>query len=402
MQIKKRPSILFVSGSLAIGGTEKHLSLILPELMRKGFKISIFVVGEPGELGSKIEDAGIPIYLPLGRSISGIFPSSLQKYIILAVSIFSLIHVLRREKPDILHKFLPLPYLVGGIASFFTKVPIKLMSRRSRNFYMSKYRIAKSLELFLHSRTDLILANSKSVLLDLENEGVRREKIRLLYNGIELSDRQVFVEERLKHRRLLNIADTRVAIIVIANIYKYKGHDEILEALKHLSTEVLNNLTILFVGEDRGYKKSLQEKICKTGENVDIRFVGLVNDVKPYLSSSDIAILASHEEGFSNAILEYMNASLPVIATDVGGNMEAIRHNKSGFIVKVKDSMEIAKRIDNLYHSDALRKNMGEQARADLEKNYSLSKCIENYVRLYDAAYDTYCSKPANRGEKNF
>ena len=77
------------------------------------------------------------------------------------------------------------------------------------------------------------------------------------------------------------------------------------------------------------------------------KFYGKCKDLKKILNESDIGILSSSEEGFSNSILEYMAKKLPVIATDVGGNSEVVKHGYNGYIVKKGDYKNFAKFLKN-------------------------------------------------------
>ena len=357
MQVNKRPSILFVSGTLDIGGTEKHLSMILPELIKEGFDISIFIIGSPGKLAPLMSKTGILVQLPFGISLIERLPKKIRTLLLLLFSIISLGWFIFKHKPQVLHMFLPLPYLVGSSAAIFTKVPFKIMSRRSRNFYMSKHKLAKHVEKFFHRKTDLVIANSKEVMTDLINEGFDLKKIRLIYNGINIEDKKTFHAIRRSKRIEMGLQQN-IVIIMIANIYKYKGYVNAIEAIDFLPKEIKENVVMIALGEDRGFKKEIDKMLLKLPE-VDLRFLGSVPDVIPYLSVSDIALLASHEEGFSNSILDYMNASLPVVATRVGGNAEAIINGTSGHIVPPQNSKEISKRLKDLCLSVDLRVSMG-------------------------------------------
>lgn len=380
----KYKKILFVSGSLDIGGTEKHLSLILPELVKRNFLVSIFIVGRPGALAPVLEQSGVKVHVPMGVRIIEKLPRRILFIFLLASSIITLLFIIFKKKPQVLHMFLPLSYLVGGIVAKFSKVPYTIMSRRSRNHYMGKHKIAKYIELYLHKGTDLFLVNSRVVRADLIDEGVKPERIKLIYNGIELREKNLYRCLRPQQRLKMGIDETKIVIIVIANIYKYKGYDEIIEAVELLPSQLRRQVILLSLGEDRGYKKSINKKLQMAEIESDIRFIGSVNDVTPFLAAADIGLLASHEEGFSNAILDYMSASLPVIATNVGGNMEAIQHERSGFIIEPQDSQDLTDKLQYLCCNKDVRISMGAQARIDVENMYTVEKCVISYQKIYN------------------
>jgi glycosyltransferase involved in cell wall biosynthesis len=101
------------------------------------------------------------------------------------------------------------------------------------------------------------------------------------------------------------------------------------------------------------------------------------------LAAGDIFVLPSHEEGFSNALLEAMAAQLAVIATAVGGNPDAIVDEESGILVRPRDARALAAALKRLAGEPALRRRLGEAARARVEERFSLERCVAHYERLY-------------------
>ena len=116
-------------------------------------------------------------------------------------------------------------------------------------------------------------------------------------------------------------------------------------------------------------------------DRVDI----LVDQLKviEIIGQSDIGLLASEEEGFSNAILEYMSCGLPVVASSVGGNKEAIIHNKNGFLFEVGDTKKMAYYLEKLIKNKKLRINMGKQSQLIQRNRYTIKKQINSYEDIY-------------------
>ena len=113
-----------------------------------------------------------------------------------------------------------------------------------------------------------------------------------------------------------------------------------------------------------------------------VTFIGHCTDIIPYLAIFDIGVLSSDSEGFSNSILEYMAAGLPVVATGVGGNLEAIMHEKTGFIVKPGNKEEMSKAILTLLDDEKLRSKMGAEGKRRVEERFTLKHmmdCLGNY-----------------------
>ena len=118
----------------------------------------------------------------------------------------------------------------------------------------------------------------------------------------------------------------------MANIIKYKNHELIINACSKIPKKL--NYIIYFVGNDSSRLANLlKKKVIEFGLNNKIIFCGKKINPQSFLNNSDIGILVSNEEGFSNTILEYMSFGLPVIASKVGGNPESVKNNYNGFLI---------------------------------------------------------------------
>jgi len=101
------------------------------------------------------------------------------------------------------------------------------------------------------------------------------------------------------------------------------------------------------------------------------------------LSISDVCVLSSSSEGFSNAILEYMAAGRPVVATDVGGAREAIVHGETGYLVPVGDHEQLAQHIVSLLLDQESAGEMGDSGRRRVNEKFSSAKQLQNVESLY-------------------
>lgn len=112
--------------------------------------------------------------------------------------------------------------------------------------------------------------------------------------------------------------------------------------------------------------------------------MGERREIASLLKGADIGILCSHEEGFANAILEGMAAGLPMIATDVGGNSEAVIDGITGLVVRPHDPEALGQAISKLAADAARRRAMGKAGFERVEKHFDISRCVARYVQLYE------------------
>ena len=96
--------------------------------------------------------------------------------------------------------------------------------------------------------------------------------------------------------------------------------------------------------------------------------------------------MASHSEGFSNAILEAMAAGLPIVATNVGGNAEALQNGDLGILVKSHDPEALGTAMQDVMQNKTLRKNLAEAAKVAAFEKYSVDAMVDSYSKLYTTA----------------
>jgi glycosyltransferase involved in cell wall biosynthesis len=119
------------------------------------------------------------------------------------------------------------------------------------------------------------------------------------------------------------------------------------------------------------------------GINNRIIFTGPLHNINQVLNETDIFVLPSSFEAFPRSIIEAMAAGLPVIATDVGGNSEAVENNVSGLIVPPEDPITLAGKIQLLVQNSNLRSKMGIEARNRAEKHFSISENVNKIEGVY-------------------
>lgn len=188
------------------------------------------------------------------------------------------------------------------------------MSRRSMNYYLNKFPpVVRWFETWLHTKMHRILGNSRKVIAQLqEEEGVSAQKTHLIYNGITLHRTRT-----LDVRADLFIPRESVVLVMVANLIPYKGHADLLAALAGMKTD--HRWDLLLVGNDTsGLQAQLQQQATAGQIANRVHFLGSREDVADILPACDIGLLTSHEEGFSNAVLEGMGSGLAMVVTDVG------------------------------------------------------------------------------------
>lgn len=376
-----RPRLLFVALSLDVGGAERHLSTVLPELARRGWPITIYCMNRLGAFAKDVADAGVEVIGPPVERRPGL-QSTARRLIATARAGARLIGVIRRIRPTIAHFFLPEAYIIGAPIALLQRVPICVMSRRGLNLYQRNWSGAAEIERRLHPRMAAVLANSQRVVADLEAEGCRADQIGLIYNGVGITGLDGG-EDRLAVRASLGIEADGLVAIVVANLIAYKGHADLLDALALIKSRMPAGVRVICIGRDEGARASLEAKTTELGLDGVVTFLGVRNDVARLLAAADLSILPSHEEGFSNAVIEAMAAGLPVVVTDVGGNAEAVADNENGFVVPPRNPALLGEAVMKLLAEPALRKRFGAAGRRRARERFSLAASVDRYEKVY-------------------
>lgn len=388
--------VTIVIGSLGAGGAETHLLRTTPLLDRTSFDVEVVTIASRGDNAGAMERAGVRVvgpWLALDRAPRSILGRGLWLGAICAQLLW---HFLSR-RPAIVHFYLPHAYLIAAPIALLSCRPIRIMSRRSLNVYQKAMpRAAVALERWLHPRMSALLGNSAAIVRELvDEEGAPAERVHLIYNGIEVVPAPPGTRARM--REALGLAAEEIAIGVVANLIPYKGHADLIAAAAALPTS--RPWRLLLVGADAsGIRDGLSAQAADLGLADRVSFLGQRSDVPAVLDALDIAVSSSHEEGFSNAVLEAMAAGLPVVATAVGGNVEAVVEGVTGLLVPPRDPPALAAALSRLIGDDGLRQRMGVAGRARIEQSFSLAAAVCNTERLYRMALSGALSEPPAAG----
>lgn len=380
---QKHKKILFVIGSLNIGGAERHLSVLLPKLKEQGFEVRLCLLTGEGFFASQLREGGIEISAPhIPEGTSGF----LAKILKLFSAVYRLIKIEWGWRPDVVHYFLPEAYVFGGLCAMATPSTVRIMSRRSMNDYQLRKPMLAKIEQQLHKRMNCILCNADRLKEELIMEGVDAEQIQVIYNGLPDIPQTLELKDKENLSRDLGLSKNTVIIGCVANLIPYKGHEVILRSFAALQERLDVEMDLLLIGRDDGLSVVLQEIVQDLGIERSVHMLGQRKDVQNLLQIMDVFVfLPTGNEGLSNAILEAQRCGLPVIASDVGGNSEIINHGECGYIVPPYNIDETVTYLEEIVVSQEKRTRFGSAARTNFLNSFHIDKCVTDYVNLYDS-----------------
>jgi glycosyltransferase involved in cell wall biosynthesis len=381
--------VLYVIGSMELGGAEQHLLRVSSALRAQGYAPEVFALTIGGPLTQAFADNGIPVHgVRLPQWLTRFLRH--ERAVAWAGLIFSsaaLWLLYWRRRPQVAHFFLPAAYIVGGVVALFGPRMRRVMSRRSLNLYQDKHKLFRRIEHWLHPRMDLVCGNSKAVVRDLQAEGIEPARLRLIYNGMPLERFEACLP-RAQVRASLGLSDDCLVFAIVANLIPYKGHDDLIDALGLIKDRLPADWACLCIGRDDGIGPSLRARAEALNIHDHIRFLGSRKDVPDLLCSADIGVLCSHEEGFSNAVLEGMAAGLPMVVTDVGGNAEAVVQGNTGLVVPPKSPEALSTALLTMAEHPH-RSEFGARGLDRVTRVFSMEACVRGYRQIYEETLPT-------------
>lgn len=374
------PRVLFVPTSLEVGGAEKQMVLLIKGLLARGWQCEVFALELTGPLRDKLRQLGVVMHDGGYRRASGPVPG----FFMLCRAQLRLLLLALRRRPQVVHAYLPLANLLGALAGRLSARGAVVISYRALGTHRARHPGWEYLERLCNRLSHGITVNSQAVAQDtLAFDGRAKAKLTLIYNGLELPPLPGNASQRVEVRKVLSIAQDETALIAVGNLIAYKGHQDLIRALPRLLAG-RPNLKLFLVGEDRGIGQELAETARRLGVARQLVFLGYRDDVPWLLQGMDLFVLPSHEEGFNNALLEAMAAGLPVVATEVGGNREALESGRWGILVPPHAPERIALAVETLLDGRGKDQAQGREASASVRSRFGVGKMVSSYIQLYE------------------
>jgi L-malate glycosyltransferase len=359
--------VCFLIDDLAHAGTETQLLALIRHLDRRRVLPYLALLRGGSATSRSLEPMDCPV-LRLGVGAlarpativaAGRFCSFLRR---------ERIHVLQAYFPDSTYFGIPLGWAAG--------VPRRVRTRNNLGHWLTPTH--RFLGRIFNGLTTHTIANCNAA-----TEALRRQehpdssRVVVLPNGVDL-DRFV----RIAAPRRQGNTDSPL-IGAVANLRAVKGLDLFIEATARL-LDVFPNLRVRVAGEGE-HRPVLDQLIRERGLQGKFELVGTIKDVPGFLEQLDIAILCSYAEGMPNAVLEYMAAARPIVATSVGAVTDLIEDGVHGLVVPPGDIASLTRAIGLLLKEPALASKLGEAARNRACRQFSREAMVRRFEDFYEA-----------------
>jgi glycosyltransferase involved in cell wall biosynthesis len=379
--------ILQLVTNFKLGGTERHVSNLVRLLDRSRFDVHLACLRRLGEFLERVErECGAVSEYPIHRLYG---PATLRRQGQLARD-------LRRKRIQVVHTYGFYANVFGLPAARLAQVPLIVASIRDTGDHLSGVR--RLLQRLMCHFADCVLVNAEAVRERLLAEGFPAHKLVVIPNGINL----VGFSSRLSRdtaREALGLPAGGPLVTVISRLNPMKGIEHFLQAAQQIAAR-LPEVRFLVVGDCEAapgrasYRSFLEGRAARLGLAGRVLFLGFRSDVADLLAASTVSVLPSLSEGLSNVLLESMAVGVPVVATRVGGNPEAVEHGVTGLLVDPGDPSGLAHAITLLLEHPHLASCYGEAARQRVLDRFSDQRMVR-------ATEDFYLAWLARKGRRD-
>lgn len=356
--------------SFNVGGTETQAVELARRLPATGYEVTVGCLKREGPLEDRLQGTGIAICE--FRSRGGIdSPSGLRQLLRMTWFLRSF---------DIVHTHDLWSNLIGVPAARLAGIPAIVSSRRDLShleWYQGRRRVCLK---WIQNLGGAVVTNAAPIRdVLLREDGFDPRKVRVIHNGVDVAKFKLARKDRI---RLFPDAGDGKLVVLVGNMHTdVKGHPWLIAAAPAV-LEQFPDTRFVLVGEGE-QRSHFEKQVRDLGVLQSFLFLGRRSDIPEILASCDIAVLPSRAEGLPNAVLEYMAAGLPVIASRVGGNAELVQDGVTGMSVPSEDSAALSAALLKLLSEPALAARLAQAGHEFTVRNFSFERLVQDVDALY-------------------
>jgi glycosyltransferase involved in cell wall biosynthesis len=361
--------VLYVTQSLDRGGSEKQLVELAKHSLHLGYVPIVVSLSGGGAWEPYLTREGVRVLtVPCRSPREWATPARL-------------LPVIKQQQPHIVVSFLYHCSVWASIAARLAGVPIKVAARRDCGFQRAEAPLPRIIELIAQYVTTCFVANSNAVANYLcRDEDISPKKIKVIHNGIELPSPATNASSMLRTR--IGIKESTVVVGLVANFWPHKNHLMLVRAARRVVNKG-RDVVFVLAGRYWHYLEEVRKEIARLGLEENINIIEDLKGSENLIPAIDIGVLCSQSEGFSNTILEYMAYGKPVIATNVGGNPEAVIEGQTGYLINPSDDENLAKALCKLIDDHQLREEFGRRGQSLVKKKFSWDISLRQWDCLF-------------------
>ncbi|MEA2701816.1 MAG: hypothetical protein QOE22_525 [Candidatus Parcubacteria bacterium] len=376
--------VLFVITKSNWGGAQSYVYTLAKLAHEQGADVAV-AFGGTGKRGA---DGGLLAQRLAGIGIRAVPVASFARDISIAQELRAfreLLAIIRRERPDILHLSSSKAGGIGAFAGRIARVKRIVFTVHGWAHRESRGIFARML-IRLSSWATVLLSHSVIAVSDCDRMTAPALFLRHRISVVHLGIAPFALLPRVKARQELirkapTLSETVPWLVMPTELHANKGIDIAIAALAKLSNTYPDDaLVVLGEGEER---EALLRQARELGVQDRVFMLGFIPDARQYLSAADIFLMPSRKEGLPLALLEAGHASLPVVASNVGGIPEIIGHEKNGLLTAPNDSDALAGSVARLLKNPEEARAFGTALQRTVSEQFSEEEMLTKTFALY-------------------
>ena len=339
-----------------------------------GFEVS--VATRVRSHGGQITAAGLRL-IPLGLQRSSRNP--LREL----AAINEIARIYRRIAPDIVHHVAMKPVLYGSVAAKLAGVPIVVNALAGMGYVFTSHKLsARLLRPFITLSLRFLLKNGRVILQNPDDRAA------LIKAGVLKPEQVTLIRGSGVDTTLFQFTPepdgTRPLVVLPARMLWDKGVGEFVAAAGALKQDGVEARFVLAGERDPDNPADIPlEQLQAWHESGNVEWLGKQENMLALLAQANIVCLPSYREGLPKALLEAASCGRAIVATNVPGCREAVRHHENGLLVPARDATALAAALRLLIENPALRRQFGLRGREMAEQEFSIEKITTETLALY-------------------
>ena len=340
----------------------------------------VVAVSSPGSDLEKVEKReGVrTIAVPMERQISPLRD---------LVSLFCLIRLFHREKPWMVHSLTPKAGLLSMMAAWICRVPVRIHSFTGLVFPTAsglKQKILIATDSITCACATIVLPEGKGVQRDLERFRITSKPLNIIGNGningidLEVFDRTPEVLAKAEKYQKEKV----VTFSFVGRIVRDKGINELVAAFTRLNRTYPNTRLVLVGPFEEQLDPVLPETRQMIEQHTAIEWMGWQDDIRPFLTASEVFVFPSYREGFPNVVLQAGAMGLPCIVTDINGSNEIISEGINGCIIPSQNEQALYEAMEKMLNLEE-RQKLAQQARPQIANRYERKALWKELLKFY-------------------
>jgi len=365
----QKPKIVLTVQEYQFGGASKQVFWIMQSLLKRGMDVVLITNARDTWLGQQIRESGL--------NFKVYYTSWIQRDFHLIkdlLSLFFIMSVLRKEKPDYLLLAGAKLIVQGSILGWLCRIPHRFAHLHGLGTYPKSP--VYPIMLFMNRLsgklgTTFITVSQDDYRTLLKHQVVPPAQVRTVYNGIEINKIQQGIKGRF--RKQFHIPKDAFVVAMIARLASQKRCDDFIRIMVKLCQQY-DHIYGCLVG-DGILRVSLQKQIDQTGFSDRIFISGFIENMPDVYQDINLSVLMTHYEGLPITLCESAANGIPIIANPVCGNPEIVLHGVNGYLAENVDEAVNYARL--LIHDEALRRQFGEHGKRIVYEHFDATKQTE-------------------------